>query len=185
MSLNNKIIKIGFDLDGVIIDKPPLIPSKLIEWLYRSHNKKELSFRYPRTRLEILIRIVSHHYRLRPPIKNNLEYLKDLAKDKRYELYVVSGRYGFLGKKTKDWFKAYGVSEIFKEIHLNLNNEQPHVFKEKILKKLRPDIYFEDDWLIFRYLNKKISRKGIKMILVKDKDKIINLSDASKEILRI
>lgn len=158
-----RTIRIGFDLDGVFIDKPPLIPRKVLEWLYRSHNKKQLSYRYPKTRLERLIRRISHYYKFRPPIKKNLDFVKNLSKDRNYELYVISGRYGFLEKRTKIWFKMNGLDKTFREIHINLKNEQPHVFKEKMLKKFKPNIYFEDDELIVRYLSKKLEKRGMKI----------------------
>ncbi|OGM18367.1 hypothetical protein A2686_04400 [Candidatus Woesebacteria bacterium RIFCSPHIGHO2_01_FULL_38_10] len=77
MRSKRKIKKIAFDLDGVFINKPPFIPRKVIEWLYRSHrNNKKLSYRMPTTKIERLIRSFSHHHLFRPPIKKNIEFAK-------------------------------------------------------------------------------------------------------------
>ncbi|OGM27689.1 hypothetical protein A3D00_00335 [Candidatus Woesebacteria bacterium RIFCSPHIGHO2_02_FULL_38_9] len=167
-----RIIRIGFDLDGVFIDKPPLIPGKVIEWLYRSHSNRQLSYRYPKTRLERLIRRISHYYKFRPPIKQNLDFIKKLSKDEGYELYVISGRYAFLEKRTQIWFKINGLDRTFREVNINLKNEQPHVFKEKMLKKLKPDIYFEDDELIAKYLARKLAKRGLKIYHIKFKSNL-------------
>src|SRR3989344_1182570 len=124
MNKYSKTIRIGFDLDGIFIDKPPLVPKKLIEWLYRSHNNKQLSYRYPKTNFEKLVRKISHHYRLRPPINENLDFIRKLSKDEKFELYVISSRYNFLEDRTKKWIKIHNLNGVFKEVHLNLKNEQ-------------------------------------------------------------
>jgi len=161
-------IRVAFDLDGVIIGKPPLIPGKVLEWFVREQNSKNPRFRYPKFFGERWLRWFSHYHSFRPPIKENFELVKRLSKDKSYELFVISGRYRFLKKRTEKWFKVHKIDGIFKEVHLNLKNEQPHVFKEKVLKKLKPDIFFEDDELIVNYLNKKLSRRGTKVCYVEE-----------------
>lgn len=156
-----KSIRIGFDLDGVIIGKPPLVPRKVLEWFVREHDSKNPRFRYPKFFLERRLRWFTHYHRFRPPIVKNLEFVKKISKDKNYELFVISGRYSFLKERTEQWFKVHKLDGVFKEIHLNLRNEQPHVFKEKLLKKLKPDYFFEDDELIVNYLKKKLENRGI------------------------
>ncbi|NCO88386.1 hypothetical protein GW881_00520, partial [Candidatus Roizmanbacteria bacterium] len=44
----------------------------------------------------------------------------------------------------------------------NSKNEQPHIFKEKMIKKLNLDIYVEDNWDIVNYLEKKNFEDGNK-----------------------
>jgi len=148
-------IRIAFDLDGVIIDKPPFIPKKLLEWLFRGPRKDGLHYRFPTTKFEQWIRKLSHFWLFRPPIKKNIEFIKNLAKDPKYELYIVSGRYSFLEKETKKWLEKWKLTGIFKEIFINLKNEQPHLFKERILKKNGIQIFVDDDELISLYLSKK------------------------------
>ena len=152
----SKKIKIAFDLDGVIIDKPPFIPKKLLEWLFKGPRKDELHYRFPATKFEQWIRKLSHFYLFRPPIKGNIAFIKRIAKDKRYEPYVVSGRYSFLKRETKIWLEKRKLDGIFKEIFVNLKDEQPHLFKEKILKKLKVDIFLDDDSLLADYLTSRL-----------------------------
>lgn len=148
-------IKIAFDLDGVIIDKPPLIPKKLLERLFKGGNGRKLHYRFPKSKLEQLIRKASHFYLLRPPIKTSIEFIRKLARDERYELYVISGRYSFLEKETDIWLRKRKIDKLFKEIFLNADNQQPHLFKEKIVKQLQPDVFIDDDCLIVDYLISK------------------------------
>lgn len=147
-----KKIKIAVDLDGILIDKPPLIPKKLLERLFRGSGGDNLHYRFPTAELEQQIRKISHYYLFRPPIKKNIAFLKEVANDKKYELYVISGRYSFLEKETENWLKKRKVKNLFKKIYLNLNDEQPHLFKERILRILRPDIFIDDDDLIADFL---------------------------------
>jgi hypothetical protein len=61
-------IKIGFDLDGVIIGKPPFMPKYLMERLVRKKGYG-LVYRFPKSKIEKYIRWLSHFPLLRPPIK--------------------------------------------------------------------------------------------------------------------
>jgi len=156
-------IKIAFDLDGVIIDKPPLIPKRLLEWFFRGNraNKKDLHYRFPRLKLEQLIRKISHIYFFRPPISQNLYFLLNLAKNPQYELYIVSGRYSFIEKETYSWLKKRKIDQLFKKVFLNLNDRQPHLFKEETLKKIKADFFVDDDELLTGFLTKQLKDKKI------------------------
>jgi len=169
--MEKKKIKIGVDLDGVIIGKPFFVPKDLMEWLVRSHNNSKTKYRFPKLKAEIYLRKKSHHWLLRPPIRKNLEAIKKLAKKKNIEIYVISGRYGFLKEKTQFWLKKHQIKNLFKAIFINLENEQPHLFKEKILKKLNLDYFFDDDPIIIKHL--KIQAKNTKLYLVEKSDEKI------------
>lgn len=150
-------IKIAFDLDGVIIDKPPLIPKKLIERLFRGGNHNGLHYRYPRSKLEQRIRKISHYYLFRPPIGKNIKFIKSLASENKYDLYIISGRFSFLKKETNIWLEKRKIKDLFRKIYINLDDEQPHLFKEQVLRELKPNVFIDDDWLLADYLAEKIS----------------------------
>lgn len=152
-------IKIAFDLDGVIIDKPPLIPKKLLEKLFRGFKNSGLNYRFPKSKLEQKIRKLSHYYLFRPPIRKNINFIKELSNDKNYELYVISGRYSFLEKETEIWLEKRNVKNLFKNIFINLENEQPHLFKEKIINEIKPDIFIDDDGALADFLAKNSKTK--------------------------
>ncbi len=160
MEAKEKIIKIGFDLDGVIIGKPPLISKRLIEWLYRGRINKTLVYRYPQ-KIEKYIRGLSHYCLFRPPIKRNIKVLKRLSKNKNVQVYAITGRYGFLKDRTDVWLKKNEVENIFKEVYLNETDEQPHRFKRDILNNLKLDYFVDDDPLIINYLKREIKSTKI------------------------
>jgi len=142
-----KIIKIGFDLDGVIVGKPPLVPKGLIEFLVKKPANSSLHFRFPKSCLEQYVRKFSHFYLFRPPLRQNIDFIKKLN-SKKYELYVISGRYSFLTAETDCWLKKRGLENLFKAVFINLGNEQPHLFKERIIKEL--------NWIIFLRMMRKL-----------------------------
>lgn len=155
----SKKIKIAFDLDGIIIDKPPLIPKNLLERLFRGCNYRSgLHYRFPKSKLEISIRKISHFYLFRPPIKENIDFIKKIAKSPKYEIYIISGRYSFLLSETKNWFSKRKLNELFKKVYFNLNDEQPHLHKEKLLLKIKPDYFIDDDEELVDYLREKLDK---------------------------
>jgi FMN phosphatase YigB (HAD superfamily) len=161
MVSKNRIKSLGFDLDGVLIDKPPIVPKFALEALYGARANNGIKYRFPTTKFEKCIRWLSHAPILRPPIKVNVEYIKTLSKNKNYKLYIVSSRYSFLEDRTYRWLERNGIYSSFEEIYLNKEDKQPHVFKEEVLKKLKPDIYVDDDPLLSKYLKKKLSKTKI------------------------
>src|SRR3989344_4733179 len=138
-----KIQKIAFDFDKVFVDYPPFVPSSIIDLLYKKRNRK-LSYRIP-GKLEQQIRILSHHSLLRAPMKNNIQALSEIVKDKNIETYIISSRFSFLKKRTNDWNKKNNISKYFSKLFFNYRDEQPHLFKEKILKHENIDKFIDDD----------------------------------------
>lgn len=147
-------IKIAFDLDGVIIDKPPLIPKNVIEILFRGSKKRTLKYKIPKSKIEILIRKLSHFYLFRPPLNKNIEFIKKLKKTGKYKIYIITGRYSFLKNETADWLRKRRVQGLFDKVFMNEGNEQPCIFKEKVLGTLKPKIFVDDDKIMVDYLSK-------------------------------
>ncbi len=156
-----KKLKVGFDLDGVIVDKPFFMPKSVIEWLYRTHNGNHKKYRVPTWQLEILIRKLSHHWLLRLPLRKNLKKIKKIFKQTDFEIYFISGRFNFLNNRTKNWFKRYFPEFPLNRVFINKNNEQPHLFKEKTLKKLNIDHFYDDSLITTDYLEQKLQQTKI------------------------
>jgi len=154
-------IKIGFDLDGVVVNKPPIVPKKTIEWLVKSHTNHNKKYRFPKTSLERQVRIASHHPKLRPPLSKNLKKIKTLNKLTKFEIFCISSRYRFLNQRTKQWFKNYYPSFDYKKVNINLENEQPHLFKKRMIKKLKINYFLEDDERTINYLGKKLKNCSV------------------------
>ena len=170
------MIKIGFDMDGVLVNKPPLIPKKWLEYLFQGRRENGLHYRYPKTELEIWLRKFSHFYLFRPPIKKNIEIAKEFKKQ-GYKLYLISSRYSFLKKETMAWLKRRKLDNVFEEVFINLNNEQPHIFKEKIIRQLDLDYYFDDDRNTVDFLQLKFKDK---IFWVKQRETICLKNDKKK-----
>jgi len=147
-------MNIGFDLDKVFIDFPPLVPGKVIDFLYKEKGNRVLKYRMP-SRLEQIVRILSHHPLFRPPIKENLDYVRNLALANKNKYYLISSRFSFLKKRTSDLVKSFGFDKIFNAMYFNYNNKQPHLFKNEIINKLGLDMFIDDDLQLLNYLVEK------------------------------
>lgn len=145
-------MKIGFDLDKVFIDTPPLVPNVIINKFYKKRDNGILLYRIP-SRPEQLFRKATHLPILRQGIKKNLAFLKSIPKSKN-KLYLISSRFKFLEPETSKLIRAYGLDTIFDEMYFNYENQQPHKFKNEILKKLKLDIFVDDDLSLVKYVAK-------------------------------
>lgn len=146
-------MNIGIDLDNVLISYPPFIPDKLIDKLYKKKSNGVLVYKIP-SFPEQVFRKATHISFLRPPIKKNLEFIKSIPKDKN-KLYLISSRFKFLKKNTERLTKKYGLDKIFDGLYFNYDNEQPHLFKDRIIKQLGIDIYIDDDIHLLKYAAKQ------------------------------
>ena len=165
MKLKKKL-RIGFDLDGVIVGKPFFVPGFLMEALIRDSSKKALSYRFPENKFEQWARMMSHHPILRPMIDKNIKLIRELYKSRNYEVYAVSSRYSFLESRTKEWFEYNKLNSLFKEIYINNNNEQPHLYKKRMIEKLKLNVFIDDDIPLLEYLKKHTS--GVELLYVDD-----------------
>lgn len=147
-------MNVGFDLDKIFIDLPPLVPGRLIEWFYKGKPNGPLKYRIP-SRAEQIIRIFSHYPILRPPILRNIDFVRKLALKNTNKYYLVSSRFGFLEKRTSDFIKRFNFDKIFNAMYFNYSNNQPHEFKNEIIKKLDLDMYVDDDLQLLEYLADK------------------------------
>lgn len=164
-------MRIGFDLDGVFINKPPFIPRRALAWLYRhslqellfgrhslrelleEENETRLSYRFPTSVLEQLVRQLSHIPLLRPPMKSNIGFLRHLYQSTNsLQIYLITSRYNFLKSRTRHITQRYNLLNFFKSIYQNTDDEQPHLFKERAIKQLKVDLYVDDDLKILNFL---------------------------------
>lgn len=153
---------LGFDFDKVFIDYPPFVPYSLIEFLYkgssyfRSTTKSDkIHYRFPGS-FEQKMRIVSHYSLFRPLINENFEILKKISSNKDNRTYLVSSRFGFLKTRTNQLLNKYGLKKYFDGVYFNFKNEQPHLFKERTIKKLNIETYIDDDLQLALYLSSKL-----------------------------
>ena len=147
-------MRIGFDLDKVFINTPPFVPISFINKFYKQRDNGILLYRIPAPAEQVL-RKATHIPLLRPAIKTNLTFLKELAKDKKnYQLFLISSRFKFLEPETQQIVKRYALDKIFEKLYFNYENKQPHEFKNEILKKLNLDIFVDDDLSLVHFVAK-------------------------------
>jgi hypothetical protein len=146
-------MQIGFDLDRIFINTPPFIPGELISKLYKKKDNGVLLYRIP-SKPEQIFRRATHLPLFRPPIEENLAFLRTIPK-KNTKLYLISSRYQFLQGATEQLVKKYKLDSIFEKLYFNYENKQPHMFKNEILKKLKLDMYIDDDLSLLQYVAKE------------------------------
>ena|SRR6266480_1087507 len=144
-------MNIGFDLDKVFVDYPPGIPHWIIDKLYKKKDSNTLLYRIP-GKLEQKVRQISHYTFLRPAIQKNLLFLQNLSKERKHNLYLISSRFEFLKKQTEQLVKKHSFDSIFKKLYFNFLNEQPHEFKDRVMKEVHIDRYIDDDLSLIKYL---------------------------------
>jgi len=149
-------MNIGFDLDKVFIDTPSFVPDRLIDRLYKKSGNGNLLYRIPGP-VEQAFRKLTHFPFMRPPIKKNLLFLKNFPK-KNNKLYLISSRYKFLRPETAKIIKKYNFIKLFDELFFNFKDKQPHIFKDEVIKKLKLDLYIDDDLALLKYVAKNNPR---------------------------
>lgn len=168
--MKKKVLKVGFDLDGVILYNPIRVARPIIAFfksIFFNH-KKPLFFYYPKTKIEKLFWKILHLSSLFPALGVN--EIKKLVKEKKIKAYLITGRYSFLENDLQQRIKKLKLKNFFEGIYFNKNDLQPHLFKEKMIKKLNLDIYIEDNWDIVNYLTQnselKTQNKKIKIFWI-------------------
>ncbi|MCL4353815.1 hypothetical protein M1615_05150 [Patescibacteria group bacterium] len=147
-------MNIGFDLDRVLVDYPPFVPETVIDRFYKNKNGK-LAYRIP-SKPEAYLRLLIHYSIFRQPLQDNIAFVRQLkGKDNINKLYLISGRFAFLREKTDEIIARDKLGEIFSGMYFNFANEQPHIFKDKIIKKLSLSSYVDDDFDLVDYLSEK------------------------------
>ena len=144
-------MNIGFDFDKIFINYPPFIPGNLIDRLYKKRSNGVLLYRFPNYP-EVIIRKATHYPLFRPPITENIDFLKQLVKNKEHKYYLISSRFGFLKNETNYLIKKYGFDKMFHQLYFNFDNKQPHLFKDGVIKKIKIHRYIDDDLPLLNFL---------------------------------
>lgn len=177
-------MNLGFDLDKIFIDYPPFIPNQLIDRLYKKHSNGQLLYRIP-SKPEQFLRLLTHQPFLRPIIKENMEFIKNITKKEKHNYYLISSRFGFLKKTTELLVKRCGFDKIFDAMYFNFGNKQPHIFKNEIIKKLNIHRYIDDDLPLIKFLSSQNPRTLFFWFNKKESKKLNNNLFAITEIYKI
>lgn len=150
-------MNLGFDLDKIFINHPPFIPSKVIDWFYRKKANGTLLYRIP-GQFEQKVRVISHYPLLRPPIEENIAFIKKVAKTNNAKLFLITSRFNFLETLTSQLLKKHKLDTVFTNMYFNYKNQQPHVFKSNIISQRKIDKFVDDDLPLLQYLSQKHPR---------------------------
>jgi len=146
-------VRVGFDLDGVLLYNPARIVRPMVASVKHAFmGRKPLHFYYPVTDAEKALWHMFHlsSIFLSPGIRG----IRSLVEDGTVEAYIVTARYDFIGRHLKAWARKRGISPLFTDIIHNAGDEQPHLFKERIIRKLGLRYFVEDNYDIVNYLKK-------------------------------
>lgn len=147
-------LRVGFDLDGVLLYNPARImrlPIATFKRIFVPKRKKK--FLIPRSFISKIIWEALHLSSLF--IAPGFDEIETLVKKGKITAYIVTGRYHFLDTNTKRWIDKLNRQHIFSGVHINIRDEQPHVFKARAIDELKLDIFIEDNWDIVEHLSKK------------------------------
>lgn len=154
----SKILRVGFDLDGVILYNPARIIRPIISLLKKKNlmKRKQLQFFVPKTKLQEIMWYLFHKSSIF--VAPGLDEVCQLVKAGKLEAYIITGRFSHLKNDFNKWQKKMEASNIFKACYLNEKDEQPHLFKEKMINKLKLDVFIEDNADIVDYLASKFGK---------------------------
>jgi len=154
LRIKKRKLKVGFDFDGVVAYNPLRIARPILFLTKKIIlQPKELSFFCPQNAWQRFCWKIIHESSFFPAPGFTL--LKKLLKKEKIEGYLLTSRYGHLEEQFYRWLKKHNADKLFKGYFLNKKDEQPHKFKERMIKKLKLDLYLDDNWDIVNYLNSK------------------------------
>ena len=149
---NSNVIRIGFDLDGVLLYNPIRIVRPIISWVKRTLlHKHQTKFFVPRGFFWESLFILFHKTSLF--VAPGYEKVRALGLLPKVELYLITARFSFLKHDLDVWKEKLNAEQIFSQIYYNELDEQPHLFKKRIINELKLAVFVEDNWDIVRILH--------------------------------
>ncbi len=149
----NKILKVGFDLDGVILYNPIRIFRPIVASIkpILFGKKKSDSFYFPDSQLEQHLWRLLHLTSFTPA--PGLKEIKRLLTQNKMQAYIITSRYSFLKDEFDMWIKKIHAKKYFAGCFYNKTNMQPNSFKKHMILKLGLDVFVEDNWGVIKKLN--------------------------------
>ncbi len=176
-------LRVGFDLDGVLLYNPARIIRPIVAIFKNIFvKKKRHTFIIPKSPLQQKVWSLLHLSSMF--IAPGFQDVKKLIEEGKIEAYIITARYSFLKDDFVKWQKKMNAQKYFKACYSNENDEQPHLFKERMIKELDLDLFIEDNWDIVSHLHNNMSLKNGETDPTKLKPKIFwiyNIMDRNIE----
>lgn len=154
-------LRVGFDLDGVILANPIRIFRGFIATGKKMGliPRRELEFYIPRSPLEKKLWLYLHKSSWR--LADGFPVLQRLVAEGKVEAYVISGRFACLAKDSQGWIEKINALNTFQGIYFNQQDEQPHLFKARMIEELQLAYFVEDNFDIANYLAKQLGKTKV------------------------
>lgn len=179
-------VPVGFDLDGVLFFNPLRVVRRPIE-LFKKYilRKDTMSFYIPKTKIEQLMWKVVHMSSLTPA--KGWETIRELKELGIIEPYLITARFECLKNDFRRCKNRIKADEYFAGTFHNEKNEQPHLFKERMVRELGIKYFVEDNWNIVDHLTKSTDAKVLWISNIADQDIQFKerFSDLEKAIKRL
>lgn len=146
-----KPLQVGIDFDGVLAYNPFRVARAPVTYVKRKIlGERKTHFYIPKTDLEKFIWTILHESSVFPAV--GIDLLKRLTEEKKIEAHLVTARYSFLQQNLHKWLKKHDIEDIFSSITINKNDEQPHIYKERVIKEEKFDYFIEDNLDIVKHV---------------------------------
>jgi hypothetical protein len=150
---------VGFDFDGVIIYNPLHIARGVIALFKKKFlHLNKTSFYKPKNPLQFAIWKLL--FAIEIPALGGLKEIEKLKNEGKIKPILLTGRFNLPKSQVKTILKNAGFPNLFNEIITNDKNEQPHIFKERLIKEKKMNVYVEDNIDIVLYLNKCLNQNN-------------------------
>lgn len=151
-------IRVGIDFDGVVAYNPfRIIRQPVSVFKKRVLKINKLRFFVPKSYWQKRLWVLVHESSIFPGY--GVDLLKDMARSKDYEFYLVTARFDFLKENLFRWLDKHNLKKLFKVIFVNEDCEQPHLFKYRIVSTKKFDYFIEDNLDIVNYLEPRVNSK--------------------------
>jgi len=150
-----KKLKVGLDFDGVVAYNPFRIVRAPIAW-WKRHvlGEKRLSFYYPTNALTKLMWTVLHDSSVFPA--KGVGLLQTMVEEGIIDVHLITARYSFLDDHLDRWLRKHKLTTLFTSININHRDEQPHIFKSRLVEQYKLDYYIEDNLDIVRHITQQL-----------------------------
>lgn len=148
-------LRVGFDFDGVILYNPLRVIRPLMSYLKLKKvvKRDQLVFFTPHTSWQSAAWWLAHQSSLFPA--QGLNKLRPLIASGQIEAHLITGRYPQLAADVHRKLRLFGLTDIFASVNTMPTVQQPHMYKEEMIRLLKLDIFVEDNYDIAAYLTGK------------------------------